>query len=78
MNLVFSSTSGHARRRSPRFIDSSSYLPILLLNNNPRNLVDTFKSRSRLLSTQYSEQPLRLEVEAHIACMFVRRGEIRF
>ena len=38
-------TSNHGRRRSPRFVDSSSYLPTLLLSNNPRDIVDTIKSR---------------------------------
>ena len=50
LTLLLQVTSDHARRRSPRFVDSSSYLPTLLLNNNPCDLVDTFKSRSLLLS----------------------------
>ncbi len=44
-----------------------SCLTSVVPDNHPCVIVDTFKSRS-LLSRYYPQQPLRLELEAHIAC----------
>ena len=44
-----------------------TYLLEFVPDNHPCVIVDTFKSRSLLLR-HYPQQPLHLELEAHIAC----------